>query len=245
MSKSDSHQTTALIKWTLNVSLGVQFIIGVIDWIALQWKIRPEGKLYRTLLWIEFSVQCMEFLIYVALAYLFTKTPSFLKNVTLVRYVDWFFTTPTMLVTWIGFLSGATDFSSFWKKHRWDILIVILLDFVMLGMGWISEWSHRKRHHGDIITECYGDIQQKWVTAGFLPFLLLFGYVYHRFYQDIHQNPEKRFIFMWFTVLWALYGIAAYGSYSLRNSAYNILDIFSKNITGLLLAWKLWQFRQG
>ena len=44
-------------------------------------------------------------------------------------------------------------------------------------------------------------------------------------------------LFTIFTILWALYGVAALMPYTLKNIGYNILDIFSKNFFGLFLVY--------
>ena len=42
--------------------------------------------------------------------------------------------------------------------------------------------------------------------------------------------------FIYFAGVWGLYGLASLMSYTYKNMAYNILDLFSKNFFGIFLA---------
>ena len=54
----------------------------------------------------------------------------------------------------------------------------------------------------------------------------------------------KIFIFYWFVVVWGMYGVFAVMSYTIKNTGYNILDIFSKNVFGIFLAYVAWSKHQ-
>ena len=56
--------------------------------------------------------------------------------------------------------------------------------------------------------------------------------IYSNFVNDIFINKTV----FWFNfIIWSLYGIAYLMSYTNKNKFYNILDIFSKNINGLMI----------
>lgn len=224
-----------IVQTTAIASLSVQFLIGVIDAIGLRFKVAPRAEIFRTLLKIELTVQIIEFMAYMTLVRMFFMKDPFIKNITIIRYVDWCFTTPIMMITLMAYLSGEDKFETFLKKYKGSIAFVVMMDILMLLFGLRHELM------ADIqTTKCE---RQKWIYVGFFPFIIMFGYILHLFYEQISVSKEKTFIFAWFVGIWALYGIAAFQSYAIRNSSYNVLDIFSKNITGLFLVWKLSQYR--
>jgi hypothetical protein len=53
----------------------------------------------------------------------------------------------------------------------------------------------------------------------------------------------KKGLFWFFFVVWSLYGISAFMPYILKNTMYNILDLFAKNATGLFLAYSIWNLQ--
>jgi len=49
------------------------------------------------------------------------------------------------------------------------------------------------------------------------------------------SNPDKVKLYWLFLVIWGLYGVSAILPYELKNSSYNILDLFSKNLFSVIL----------
>jgi hypothetical protein len=54
------------------------------------------------------------------------------------------------------------------------------------------------------------------------------------------KDTFKNGLFYWFVFFWALYGVFAIMNYKIKNTGYNILDIFAKNFFGLFLAYAVW-----
>jgi hypothetical protein len=54
------------------------------------------------------------------------------------------------------------------------------------------------------------------------------------------EDTFKNAVFYWFVFFWSLYGVFAVTSYTIKNTGYNILDIFAKNFFGLFLAYIVW-----
>jgi hypothetical protein len=75
------------------------------------------------------------------------------------------------------------------------------------------------------------------VFGGFVPFFMMFYIIYENFakYTDLGTS-----LFWYFVIVWGLYGVAACLSYKLKNTSYNILDLFAKNFFGLFLAYLLY-----
>ena len=55
----------------------------------------------------------------------------------------------------------------------------------------------------------------------------------------VKENKIGYMLFWYFFVFWSLYGFAAIFPYYIKNSFYNILDLFSKNFFGIFLSYIL------
>jgi hypothetical protein len=205
------------------ISLLVQFIVGIIDYYALTIPIGPNDVLLRDLLSVELFVQSIEFIFYVWMIYFFHKVS---KNITPVRYIDWSITTPLMLITLVAYLKHdgmrPTRLREFINEHSSSIVKIVLLNASMLGFGLLGE---------------LGILNPYTSTAlGFIPFALNFKYIKDTFLPDGGMN-SKNILFYWFVFFWSLYGVFAVMSYTIKNTGYNILDIFAKNFFGVFLAY--------
>jgi hypothetical protein len=209
-------------------SLIIQLITGVVDIYALNLTIPPSFTLLHDLLFMELIVQVIEFSFYVWMISNFNA----IKNITPFRYYDWVLTTPTMLITFMFYLKflknqeqniKSESFLTELKNHWKVVLNVLLLNWGMLLSGYVGE-QHLFSH----ITT---------TLVGFVPFLLMFYIIYKNF--AIHSEQGRK-IFWYFSGIWAIYGIAAVLPYKIKNSMYNILDLFAKNFFGLFLAYVLY-----
>lgn len=209
------------------ISLIVQLIVGVIDYIALNIDINPKDEFLKDLLRVELIVQTVEFIFYVWLIFYFSQVS---RNITPYRYLDWFITTPLMLITLAGFLnhddSKTRRLGDFLYDNTRSIVTIVLLNTAMLLFGLIGE---------------LGYLSQYTSTAlGFIPFVLNFKYIKDTFLPS-SEDKFKNAVFYWFVLFWALYGVFAVMSYTVKNAGYNILDIFAKNFFGLFLGYIIWE----
>jgi len=207
-------------------SLLIQFLVGFIDYRAIYLPLDPKDEILRDLLIVEVIVQIIEFLFYVWLIYYFSKVS---RNITPFRYVDWAITTPLMLITLSAFLkhNGTTmmRLPDFLSNYKGSIIIIVLLNAAMLFFGLMGE---------------LGVLNNYISTAlGFIPFILNFKYIKETFLPS-NEDFFKNALFYWFVFFWALYGVFAVMSYTIKNTGYNILDIFAKNFFGLFLAYVVW-----
>lgn len=208
------------------ISLFIQFVIGVIDYIAINIKVGSNDELLKDLLKVEFSVQIIEFIFYVWLFYYFSKVS---RNITPFRYLDWGITTPLMLITLSAFLNhdgkSSERLSDFLSNHTVSVIKIVVLNATMLLFGLFGE---------------IGYLSPILSTAlGFIPFALNFKYIKDTFLRS-SEDAFKNAVYYWFVCFWSLYGIFALMNYKIKNSGYNILDIFAKNFFGLFLAYILW-----
>lgn len=218
-----------LIQHTAGLSLFVQIITGIVDYYVLSLPTPKDLKLLHDLLLLEFIVQLVEGSFYIWLVFAISSA----TNITLKRYWDWFITTPTMLITFSTFLiylrfkeSGATDIPSFTSvisENLKTYLSIVLLNTAMLLFGYLGELKKIS-----LFTSVFG---------GFIPFFIMFYIIYENFakYTDLGMT-----LFWYFIIVWGLYGVAACLSYNLKNTSYNILDLFAKNFFGLFLAYLLY-----
>ena len=207
-------------------SLLIQLIVGTIDYRALYLPLDPKDEILRDLLKVEVLVQIIEFIFYAWLIYYFSKVS---RNITPVRYLDWSITTPLMLITLAAFLkhNGSTIMSlgDFLSNYKGSIITIVLLNAAMLLFGLAGE---------------LGFLNVYLSTAlGFIPFALNFKYIKETFLPS-DEDKFKNALFYWFVFFWALYGVFALTSYTIKNTGYNILDIFAKNFFGLFLAYVVW-----
>jgi bacteriorhodopsin len=208
------------------LSLVVQLLVGIIDYLAINIPIGPNDMFLKDLLQVEIFVQGIELIFYVWLIFYFSKVS---RNITPYRYLDWAITTPLMLITLAGFLKHTgntpTRLPEFLSTNAGSIVKIVLLNAAMLLFGLLGE---------------YGLLNPYTSTAlGFIPFILNFKFIKEEFLPS-SEDTFKNALFYWFVFFWALYGVFALMSYTVKNTGYNILDIFAKNFFGLFLAYAVW-----
>ena len=218
--------TKYLFHITLVISIIVQIITGIIEIGAFFVKVPTIYSLIKQLLIIELVVQFFEGMFYFWLAYNFTQV----LNITPKRYIDWVITTPSMLITLMIYLiylnkrveNNINEFNLFTiLKENLNIFIpVVLLNWLMLLFGYLGEMK--------IIPVLLG------VFLGFIPFLIYYYIIYVNY---VTQNASEKLLFWYFFFFWSLYGFAAILPYYVKNSFYNILDLFAKNFFGIFLSY--------
>ncbi len=228
----------AILEKTVYVSLLIQFITGAVGIHGLMIPLSEEDKILKEVLIMEIVVQLIEFIFYLWLAYaLFSYSKSKNSNfplfdVTKRRYIDWFITTPTMLLSTIIFLQylkikekrdkeeeiKELSYIEFIQEHKKIILLIILSNAMMLFFGYLIENGKLDKFTG--------------ISIGFIFLIISFYLIYKEF--AIHTEDGKKLFFFMF-IIWSLYGVAAIFPFYIKNISYNILDVFAKNFFGLFL----------
>jgi bacteriorhodopsin len=208
------------------LSLIIQVVVGVIDYLAINIESTPADEFLKDLLRVELIVQVIEFIFYVWLFLYFNRVS---RNVTPYRYIDWSITTPLMLMTLSGFLhydgTTAIRLGDFLSTHAGSLVKIVILNATMLLFGLIGELGYLSPYLS--------------TALGFIPFALNFTYIKETFLKT-SEDQIKNLVYNWFVITWSLYGVFAVMSYTTKNIGYNILDIFSKNFFGLFLAYIIW-----
>ena len=229
-----------LVYYSAIGSLIIQFITGAIDTWGLRLSIPSKHLIFKDILTVELSVQIIEAIFYI---WLVSRIKSNDTGITKYRYFDWFITTPIMLITLMAYLNHNKDVNKstnksyriwdFFSDHRKDILIVIGLNALMLILGLIGELGYI---HIFITT-----------SLGFIPFVVYFYHIWKNYVNNQSGIQLGRFkiIFWYFVVFWSLYGIAAFLPHTPKNVMYNFLDIFAKNILGVILVFIIWKYHRG
>ena len=211
---------------TLVISIVVQLMTGMIDIAAFFVKVPTAYSIIRQLLILELVVQVFEATFYFWLAYNFNKA----INVTPKRYIDWAITTPTMLITLMIYLiylnktvenkTSELEFFTVLKDNSSVFIPVVLLNWLMLLFGYLGEMQ--------IVPVLLG------IFLGFIPFLLYYYIIYVNY---VTQSGNGYLLFWYFFFFWSMYGFVAVLPYYIKNSFYNILDLFAKNFFGVFLSY--------
>ena len=208
---------------TLLFSVLIQVITGIIELFAFFLPVPSEYKMLKQMMLLELAVQFIEGSFYIYWFFHFNE----ITNITPSRYLDWVITTPTMLVNLIMYLrflgrNGPLDFFTVLNEDWSTILTVLVLNWLMLLFGYLGETSRIPVYVG--------------VGLGFIPFVLYYYLIYKNYGL---LSTEGTLIYYYFLFFWSLYGVVAMFSYKLKNTCYNILDLFSKNFFGIFLTYLL------
>jgi hypothetical protein len=213
---------------SLILSIVTQAITGIVELFFLFIKVPSNFNILKQMLVLELIVQFIEGSFYVNWLYNFNN----ILNITPKRYFDWAFTTPTMLITLIFYLiflkyknddiSYKLNFFELFNQEFYTIIIILLLNWLMLLFGYLGEIN--------LLPTLLG------VSLGFIPFLIYYYIIYEK-YAILSNDGFK--IFLYFFIVWSFYGIVAILPYKIKNTCYNILDLFSKNFFGIFLSYIL------
>jgi bacteriorhodopsin len=215
-------------------SLALQIVAGLIEVWALSFTVRDEDAILKEILWSEVVVQAVEFIFYCYLVYkiVFNHVPL---AITAQRYIDWSITTPIMLVNFAMFFLYLDN-----KKHQGrsyfeiireeapTLLKIVAANALMLAFGYMGET---------------GIMNINVSTAlGFIPFAYIFKQLYSNY---VGEDSTSQAVFYGIFLVWALYGVSAVLPFQTKNTTYNILDLFSKNVFGVFLAFYITGLSRG
>jgi hypothetical protein len=218
--------TSSTVYTSLITSIIIQVVTGIIEFISIFVDLPSKFAFLKQMMILEVFVQFIEGAFYI---YWFNNFTNIL-NVTPSRYFDWVITTPTMLINLIFYLiylqkldnntSDQLNFFELFDQEFNTIITVLILNWLMLLFGYLGEIS--------VIPVLLG------VSLGFIPFLIYYYIIYDK-YALLSEEGFK--IFIYFFVFWSLYGVAAILPYKIKNTCYNILDLFAKNFFGIFLTY--------
>ena len=208
-----------LVGKTIYFSLFVQIITTLVSIDGLRYDLNDRDKILKDILILETIVQIVEAIFYVWVV-------AALKDIDLMaprRYIDWFITTPTMLLSTIIFMEYLKNektfsFTEFMNEHKVNITLIFVSNALMLALGYMGEIGKMNKTSS--------------VIYGFIPFMLSFYIIY----ENYAKHTELGFkLFMFLLIVWSLYGFAALLGTKNKNISYNLLDIVAKNFYGLFI----------
>jgi bacteriorhodopsin len=218
-----------LLIYTAYISLVVQLLTGTIGSLGLFIELEEKDAILRDILKLETIVQFVEFVFYYWLVNNLSNIPD---NVTLIRYIDWNITTPLMIISTAIYMKYNTekekkkkiDSKKFIENEKKPIYELITYNFLMLFFGLLGELEYLSKYIS--------------FPLGFLFFYLSFKVINDNYVGD---NTTNIYLYNFLFVIWSFYGIAALFNFEVKNTCYNILDIFSKNFYGLFIFYLIYQ----
>jgi len=213
----------ALLTGSLYFSLAVQIISIVVGLYGLSLNLKPEDEILGSTVGLETLVSGVQFSYYTWYLYYFKDV----AEATFYRYYDWFITTPIMLFTTILYYDYNNNpnekktIRSVWEEHKSKIILVFICNALMLVFGYLFEIN---------VLDLF--------TSNLLGFAGLFGSFYIIYDSFVTKNMNANLpLFIFMTVLWSFYGIAATFSPAWKNITYNLIDTLSKNFYGVFLTY--------
>jgi bacteriorhodopsin len=134
------------------------------------------------------------------------------KEITQIRYIDWAFTTPMMLL-------GLCLILSYHSKTvitAVSFLGLVVLDYFMLYFGYLGETNQMERISANII--------------GFIGYIGIFVLIF----KNYVKNSKFNYVFFTiYTIIWASYGAAYFLDDYNKNLVMNCLDLIAKSLVGI------------
>lgn len=141
-----------------------------------------------------------------------------LESVTIVRYIDWFLTTPLLLLSFALYTGYSNN-----KNEGLDlipIIYIIILNILMLVAGLLGETKIIGKYQG--------------FSLGFAFFIPLMYFLYDKYVKD-SKADSNLIVYILFVIVWGFYGIAYLLNTKWKNISYNTLDVISKAGFGILI----------
>lgn len=212
-----------LVDYTLTLSLFIQIIIIIFTSIGLFVQVNAKDYIIKQIFILEYIVQIVEAIMYVWLSFSVINSSTMVQR----RYIDWFITTPIMLLTTIIYMkyntvvkTSSLTFNKIIIDEQKNIVTIFSYNALMLLCG--------------LIAELYPSYSKILILLGFYFFYKVFNTIYNKY---VLNNIINTRLFIFITTIWGLYGVAALMSVHIKNIFYNILDIISKNFYEIYIFW--------
>lgn len=202
---------TEFVRNSFYISYSLLLTTGTICFIEA---IRTDDAKIRHIMNVEVCISIVAAMFYGKFIDMIKDNEIDYNRINIVRYTDWFISTPLMLLG-LGLvltynLGISFKFSSY--------LIILLLNFGMLLSGYLGELNK---------------INKKFaLVGGFIFFAFLFYYIYYLYIKD-RKVIVNTIIFLLFLIIWSVYGLVYLMDDKAKNIIYNILDTIAKCIIGI------------
>lgn len=136
------------------------------------------------------------------------------SDITKTRYVDWIITTPIMLFA----LSIVLSMNVKKTINLSFLILIIVLNYIMLLTGYLGEVKVLSRAVA--------------LFGGFAAFFAMFYLIFINFIQPKYVFANT-ILYVFYIIIWGLYGVAYMFSEEYKNIFLNILDCIAKCFVGL------------
>ena len=215
------------LETSLYFSLFIQVISIGIGLFGLTLQLNPIDQILTSTVGLETLVSGIQLSFYIWYTYHFKDV----AEATFYRYHDWFITTPIMLFTTILYYDYNNNpdeektLQSVWNEHQTKILLVFAFNVMMLFFGYLYEIK---------VLDLF--------TSNAMGFAGLIGSFYIIYDSFVSKNlPANLPLFIFMSIIWGLYGIAATFTPTWKNIFYNLIDTISKNFYGIFLTYTAYQ----
>ena len=198
------------IKLTFTVTYILLLTTAAITFIEAM---RTSSATVRHILNLETAISLIAGYFYSVFVEKMNQKKLDLNEITIIRYMDWSFTTPIMMLVLLLVLSGNIK-----KSVPLSLLLVVVgLNYAMLYAGYLGEIGQLDR----------------WTAwgAGFVAFFAMFGLVYQNFITT--YNLSNYILFGLYLIIWSLYGVFYMTNEITKNIGMNVLDCIAKCFVGL------------
>lgn len=202
---------TEIVKNSFYVSYSFLITTGTICLIEA---LRTDDPKIRHIMNVETCISVIAAIFYGKFIEMIKDKDIDYEKLNLVRYTDWFLSTPLMLLG----LGLVMTYNLKTELKFKQFLIMILLNFGMLLFGYLGEIKKINKQFA--------------LTGGFILFAFLFYYIYAQFIKN-KKNTQNFFIYMIFLIIWSIYGMIYMQTHELKNIIFNILDTIAKCIVGI------------
>jgi len=200
-----------ILKNTFSTTYTLLLTTAVITFIEAM---RTPNPRIRHILNLETCISCVACYFYGVFITKTDKSNVDWKDISETRYIDWSITTPMMLLALCLVLSMNTKTVIHFKT----IFFIIILNYLMLLMGYLGEINIISRFNGMIL--------------GFIPFILMFYIIYVNYVKPIYVHANY-IIFGIYLIVWSLYGVVYLFDEETKNILTNMLDLTAKCVVGL------------
>ena len=228
-------KTASQLQWwgwfTYYISIVVQVVaflfslvvlIGRSDHSSLESR---ERLIYHALV-LEFAVNVLQLVWYITAPQLVSQAKRSMPSPRF-RYVDWFMTTPLMIISLVATSeyvldTGAHSLTDVFERNGRDIFNALAGNFTMLFIGLAATYATNS-------------LKTWLVWAGFLPLVQVWTTLCWTFAGG-SSSPTVWAMYVSTIVLWTLYGVAAHFPDDNQTISYNILDTLAKNVFSIIIS---------
>ena len=214
-----------IVDITTKITIYTQVIVASATIGSLTFTLADKDLILKDILTLQVIVETIEFLWYY---YVIQKLHQ--NDMAKNRYYEWAITTPIMLINIYSYLLYEEQLEKFpnnppirlettLKNHTDAITQIILSNFWMLSIGYLYE---------------IGQVSAKVAFVyGFVFLLNTFNIIYK---NAGSKSKKGKQIYSIVFFIWSLYGVAFILPTGIKNSIFNIIDLFSKNFFKLYIS---------